>query len=100
MKNTLVVIIATFTAIFAVELVNKSIYKNQDLKITLGDTCVISYDNNSENPFEPTATHTVVITGLTDEYVQWEYINGILGRHHIRYSGKLKNFKEYIITSK
>ena len=44
--------------------------------LTIGKEYIISFDWDNKDPFEEIEIDTVKITGLKNDYVQWQYKNG------------------------
>lgn len=67
------VIVMCFAAIITAYLrhVAKNTLKNQDLNVKVNDIYLLSYDWETENPFEKIVIDTVIVTGVTDKYVKW-----------------------------
>lgn len=55
----------------------------------IGKEYIISFDWEEENPFEQKDIDTVKITALKDDYVQWQYRNGLKQSSSIRLFSKL-----------
>lgn len=45
--------------------------------LIVGKEYIISFDWDNKDPFEEIEIDTVKITGLKNDYVQWQYKNGI-----------------------
>ena len=84
--------IIQFTFFLILPFLITSCLDNQDMKVSVGDVYLHSYEWGKKNPFKRIRVDTIEVLGVNSEFIKWKFIGD---RDDLYLTGYLKYFKEY-----